>query len=97
MSITKTDHPTLLSVEHEELAATVRRFLESASGEAAVRRDMATDLGWELHTWRRIANELGLTTLMIPEEFGGAGFGLVEVGVAMEAAGRTLLCAPLLS
>jgi alkylation response protein AidB-like acyl-CoA dehydrogenase len=58
---------------------------------------MATDLGWELHTWRRIANELGLTTLMIPEEFGGAGFGLVEVGVAMEAAGRTLLCAPLLS
>jgi alkylation response protein AidB-like acyl-CoA dehydrogenase len=35
--------------------------------------------------------------LHIPEEFGGMGFGYVELGVVLEEMGRALLCAPYFS
>jgi alkylation response protein AidB-like acyl-CoA dehydrogenase len=41
--------------------------------------------------------ELGLTALAIPEEYGGLGYGLLEVSIALEEMGRALLCAPYLS
>ena len=48
-------------------------------------------------TWKRMAGELGLCGLAVPERFGGAGAGLAEVAVAVAEAGRVLLPLPLLS
>ncbi len=44
-----------------------------------------------------MANELGLQSLHIPEEYGGQGFTFVELAIVLEEMGRTLLCAPYFS
>ena len=82
--------------EHEELRATVRAFLGEKSDEAAVREQMATERGHDPEVWRQLAEQLGLAGLIIPEEHGGAGFGYVELLIAMEEMGRALVCAPYL-
>jgi alkylation response protein AidB-like acyl-CoA dehydrogenase len=41
--------------------------------------------------------DLGWTGMAVPEEYGGLGFGFVELTVLMEEMGRTLLPAPFLS
>src|SRR5258706_14773117 len=85
------------SEEQEELRRIVRQFLESKSSEAEVRRLMETTEGYDAATWSQMANELGLQSLTIPEEFGGQGFGYVELTVVLEEMGRSLLCAPYFS
>jgi len=80
--------------DQQELRRTVRRFLEHSSSEADVRRLMATELGYDRAVWDRMATELGLHGLAVPEEYGGAGFSFTELGVVLEEMGRALLCAP---
>ncbi|HTF47640.1 MAG TPA: acyl-CoA dehydrogenase family protein [Pseudonocardia sp.] len=84
------------SPEHDELRATVRRFLADRSPEAEVRRLMDTDAGYHPAVWRQLAH-LGLTGLLVPERHGGAGSGCVELQIVCEEMGRALLCAPFLS
>ncbi|GBD27372.1 Acyl-CoA dehydrogenase [bacterium HR30] len=83
--------------EHEELRQTVRRFLQDRSDEATVRRLMVTDDGFDRGTWKQLAEQLGLTALIVPEEFGGSGLGPVELAITLEEMGRFLFCAPYLS
>ncbi|NEA63293.1 acyl-CoA dehydrogenase family protein [Streptomyces sp. SID12488] len=85
------------SEEQKELGRTVRAFLADTSPESEVRRLMETPGGFDPALWRRMGSELGLQGLAVPEEYGGAGYGPVEVGVVMEEMGRALLCAPFLS
>ncbi|WP_405467974.1 acyl-CoA dehydrogenase family protein [Streptomyces canus] len=85
------------SEEQEELGRTVRAFLAHTSPETETRRLMEAPEGFDRALWRRMGTELGLQGLAIPEEYGGAGCGPVEVGVVMEEMGRALLCAPFLS
>jgi alkylation response protein AidB-like acyl-CoA dehydrogenase len=85
------------SDEQEELRRTVRAFLEATSPETEVRRLMETPSGFDPAVWRRMGTELGLQGLAIPEEYGGAGGGMVEVGLVLEEMGRALLCAPYFS
>jgi alkylation response protein AidB-like acyl-CoA dehydrogenase len=61
-----------------------------------MRAAMVTERGYEPEVWKQLAEELGLVGLIIPEEHGGAGFGPVELLIAMEEMGRALLCAPFL-
>jgi alkylation response protein AidB-like acyl-CoA dehydrogenase len=82
--------------EHEELRATVRSFLEEKSDEAAVRAQMTTDRGYDEAVWQQLAGEMGLAGLVLPEEYGGAGYSYVELLIVMEEMGRALLCAPYL-
>src|ERR1051325_4261863 len=83
--------------EHDELRTTVRRFLEKESSEAAVRQIMETERGWEPRVWERMAAEMALPGLAIPERFGGAGLGAVELAIVMEEMGRVLFCGPYLA
>ncbi|RLV71897.1 acyl-CoA dehydrogenase family protein [Streptomyces rapamycinicus] len=82
---------------HEELRKAVRAFLNNASPSSEVRRLMATAEGYDPDVWRRLADELGLVGLIVPERFGGAGAGAAELAVVMAEMGRTLLCSPYLS
>ena len=59
-------------------------------------RDTRDADGFSRPLWREMA-ELGWTGFVVPEEYGGSGFGLVGLGMVMEAAGRTLAATPLLS
>src|SRR5438034_5614889 len=76
---------------------TVRAFLADVSPETEVRRLLETESGFDRAVWRRMGAELGLQGLAVPEEYGGAGCGPVEVGLVLEEMGRALLCAPYLS
>jgi alkylation response protein AidB-like acyl-CoA dehydrogenase len=85
------------SEEQEELRRSVRRFLEDKSPVTEVRRLMETTEGYDPKVWAQMANELGLQSLHIPENFGGQGFSFVELVVVLEEMGRALLCAPFFS
>ncbi len=85
------------SDEQEELRAAVRRFLVEKSPESEVRRLMDTTEGYDPAVWSQMADQLGLQSLTIPEEFGGSGFTYVELLVVLEEMGAALLCAPFFS
>ncbi len=85
------------SDEQEELRASVRRFLSEKSPESEVRRLMDTTDGYDPAVWSQMADQLGLQSLTIPEEFGGSGFTYVELLVVLEEMGAALLCAPFFS
>jgi alkylation response protein AidB-like acyl-CoA dehydrogenase len=85
------------SEEQDELRKMVRRFLDEKSPETEVRRLMATAEGYDPAVWSQMANELALQGLGIAEEFGGQGFGPVELYVVFEEMGAALLCSPYFS
>src|SRR5665213_1327034 len=85
------------SEEQEELRKMVKRFLEEKSPESEVRRLMATAEGYDTAVWDQMAKELALQGLGIPEEFGGQGYGPVELYVVFEEMGAALFCSPYFS
>ncbi len=85
------------SSEQEEFRSVLRRFLQEKSPPSVVRRLMDTEAGWDRDGWRELNQQLGLTGVHIPEQYGGQGFGFVELGIVLEEMGRALLCAPYFS
>ena len=83
--------------EQDELRKMVKRFLDEKSPETEVRRLMATPEGYDPAVWRQMAEELALQGLGIPEQFGGQGYGPVELYIVFEEMGAALLCAPYFS
>jgi len=83
--------------EQEALRAAARAFLRNHSSPARVREAMATERGYDPDVWRRIGAELGWPSVIIPEEYGGAGLSYVELVGLMEEMGVALLCAPFFS
>jgi alkylation response protein AidB-like acyl-CoA dehydrogenase len=82
--------------EQRALRNAVADLLARHSDEAQVRALMATDTGFDPAVWRELA-AMGLTGLLIAEQYGGSGAGPVEMGIAMEEMGRALLVGPYLS
>ncbi|MFF0156538.1 acyl-CoA dehydrogenase family protein [Streptomyces sp. NPDC005263] len=80
--------------ELRELRSSVREFLAAKSPEEAVRKLMESEPRYDPAVWTQAADQLRLPGLVIPEEYGGDGFGQVELGVVLEEMGRALLCAP---
>jgi len=85
------------SDEQDQLREFVRSFMEDKSSEATVRELMDTEDGFDPAVWSQMAEQLGLQSLIIPEEYGGQGFGYVELIIVLEEMGRRLLCAPFFS
>jgi alkylation response protein AidB-like acyl-CoA dehydrogenase len=85
------------SEEQETLREFVRNFLEEKSPESDVREQMDTDNGFNPDVWQQMSEQMGLQSLIIPEEYDGQGFGYVELIVVLEEMGRALLCAPFFS
>lgn len=83
--------------ERKELRAVLRDFFAETSSPEDVRKHMGTSRGYDETLWSRMATEIGIQGLAIPEEYGGSGFSFTELAVVVEESGRALLCAPLLS
>src|SRR5690348_17827851 len=83
--------------EQEQFRTAARRFLNDKSPTTEVRRLMATAEGYDPAVWRQLSDELALPGVHIPEPYGGAGFGMVELCIVTEEMGRALLCAPYFS
>ncbi|WP_030664923.1 acyl-CoA dehydrogenase family protein [Streptomyces cellulosae] len=90
--------PHLLSEtdEQRQLRAVLRDFYTETSGPEEVRKHLATPRGHDEPLWARLAGEIGVHALAVPEEYGGSGFTFAELAVALEESGRALSCAPLL-
>ncbi|MEQ8663051.1 MAG: acyl-CoA dehydrogenase family protein [Gammaproteobacteria bacterium] len=59
-------------------------------------RDDDDPRGYDPAAWREMA-EMGWAGVLLPEAYGGAGFGYRGLGQVLEAAGRTLAASPLVS
>src|SRR2546423_9244740 len=79
--------------EQEELRTTVRDFLRHRSSPADVLR-LIDQEDYDRETWQLMAGQLGLHGLAVPEEYGGARCGPVELGVGLGGVGRAGVCAP---
>lgn len=86
-----------LSDEQRELGRTLRRFLADIGGVAAVRPLVDTEDGFDRAVWTRMARELGIQALPVPEKFDGLGQTPLEMAVVHEELGRALHPAPLLA
>lgn len=83
--------------EQEQFRSAIRRFLNDKSPTTEVRRLMVTPEGYDPAVWRQLSDELALPGIHLPEQYGGAGFGMVELCIVTEELGRALLCAPYFS
>jgi alkylation response protein AidB-like acyl-CoA dehydrogenase len=86
--------PDVVSDEHRELRTTLRRFFENRSPEAAVRKAVDSEPGYDVELWRQMADQLGLQGLGLPEAYGGSGFGELETTIVFEELGRALVPSP---
>ncbi|MEY9962956.1 alkylation response protein AidB-like acyl-CoA dehydrogenase [Streptacidiphilus sp. MAP12-16] len=86
-----------LTPEQEAVRRTLREALAKRCGPEEVRAAAASPLGYDPELWHRLAEQLGLPGLALPEQHGGAGLGAVELALACEEAGRVLLPSPLLA
>jgi alkylation response protein AidB-like acyl-CoA dehydrogenase len=87
----------VLTEEQEELRDSVRRFLSDRAPMSRVRQVMESPDGYDRALWERMAGELGLQGVAVPEGYGGSGLGSVELSVVMEELGRSLLPSPFLA
>jgi alkylation response protein AidB-like acyl-CoA dehydrogenase len=85
------------TVEHAELAKSVRNLLERRSDSQAVRAAIEQPAGFDTDLWATLCDQIGAAALAIPEEHGGAGFTLAETHVVLEELGRALTPSPLLA
>ncbi|MBA8826613.1 alkylation response protein AidB-like acyl-CoA dehydrogenase [Saccharopolyspora lacisalsi] len=82
-SETATYSPTQLPEHLEELRREVREFVDAHVRPSVVDNDRATasEFDWKLV---RAGHDRGLFRLVIPKEYGGAGYGVLGVAVALE-------------
>ncbi len=85
---------TEFSSEQQLLRDVVSRALRDKSPPGAVRELMASDRGYDPAVWQELGAGAGLAGVHVPEAWGGAGGGPVELGIVAEEMGRTLFCGP---
>ncbi|NND03936.1 MAG: acyl-CoA/acyl-ACP dehydrogenase [Acidimicrobiia bacterium] len=82
--------------EQSMLRDTVRSLLEDKATSPRVREVMESPTGVDDELWGSMA-EMGLQAMHLPEEFGGAGFTLLETGIVLEELGRAVAPVPYFS
>lgn len=90
--------PLVLNEEQNMLKDAAKDFCTNNTPITQLRklRDDKDPAGFDRDTWAQMA-ALGWAGIVIPEEFGGLGFGYQGLGVVMEECGRTLAASPLLA
>jgi alkylation response protein AidB-like acyl-CoA dehydrogenase len=84
-----------LSPEQQDFQQAMRDFLRNSSTPQDVRRLIAGQRGYDEALWRRMADELGVQGLDIPEQYGGSGASFTELAIALEETGYALAGGPL--
>jgi alkylation response protein AidB-like acyl-CoA dehydrogenase len=88
----------VLTEEQQILRDSAKGFIAEKSPVTELRRlrDSNDTNGFDTGLWSQMA-EMGFAGIVIPEEYGGAGFGYRGLGLVLEEAGRTLAASPLMS
>jgi alkylation response protein AidB-like acyl-CoA dehydrogenase len=78
------------------LRQTARQFLQDRAPLPACRRVLESGEGWDPGLWQETAT-LGWLGAVVPEQYGGAGLGYLELAVIAEEIGRALAPMPFAS
>lgn len=81
------------SQDQKLLQKSAQGFLKDHASLAGVRKILDTDADWDATLWTRMA-EQGWQGTAIPEEFGGAGLGYLELALLSEELGASLAPVP---
>src|SRR6202047_5115921 len=84
------------SDDQKQLRDEARKFLTEKSPPKAVRAVLAGKEPYDRELWKGLA-EMGFLGVAIPEEYGGAGAGHLELCVISEEIGRALAAGPVSS
>ena len=76
-----------LSEEQELLKNAARDFLEKECPETLVREMEEDEKGYSPELWKKMA-EQGWQGLLIPDQYGGAGFGFLDLIILLEEFGQ---------
>ena len=79
--------------EQDLLRDSVRRACERHAGLDVVRKLENDPIGHSTELWAQLG-ELGVTGLVIDEEYGGSGMTMVDAAVVYEEFGRALVSSP---
>jgi alkylation response protein AidB-like acyl-CoA dehydrogenase len=80
--------------EEQQMIRASARTLLAPYGSERLRAAMREPGGYEGTLWRQISGELGWSGLAVPEAYGGAGLGWVELCILQEEQGRRLVASP---
>ena len=83
-----------LSEEQEELLSIVSSVLEEESTSGVARGPFESASGYNETLWHTLCGEIGVASLAIPGEYGGAGYTYLETHLVLEALGRSLTSSP---
>jgi acyl-CoA dehydrogenase len=88
--------PLVLTEEQALLKSTAEKFFGDKAPVSALRklRDEQNPDGFSRDLWREMV-DMGWPGTVLPEQFGGLDCGFTELGVVLEAGGRTLAASPL--
>ncbi|HEX3981951.1 MAG TPA: acyl-CoA dehydrogenase family protein, partial [Acidimicrobiales bacterium] len=79
--------------EHEELASSLRRWVESRCPSAVTRAALEAESDGLPPFWGDLASQ-GTLGIHVPEEFGGQGAGMVELAIVAEELGSAAAPGP---
>lgn len=82
--------------EHEDLRKVMRDLLQTHASHEQVRKSLESPVGYSCQLWSLLNDEMEVSSMAVPEDRGGLGFGLGVLAVVLEEAGRALLPEPLL-
>ncbi len=83
-----------LSEEQEMFRDMVRKFFEAECDKSVIRELAKSETGHSPELWAKMA-ELFWMGIMIPEEYDGAGLGMIEEAILFEEVGRAAFDSPL--
>lgn len=84
-----------ITEDHQGFEAVARSFLQDQGGLGVARAHLDRPKDELDPLWARLS-ELGWAGMHLPEEFGGQGYGLSELALLLEEAGRVVAPVPLL-
>ena len=72
------------STEQVQLRDTIRGLLGKYSDIEQVRAASGSERGFCPRLWRTLVDDMSVTTLAVPENRGGLGYGMVELAIVLE-------------
>ena len=85
-----------LNESQQILQTNARKFFAAECPMQEVRRIAESSSDYDAALWRKMANQ-GYIGVILPEEYGGLGLGMIELALLMEEMGRALVPGPFMS
>ncbi|AZG45848.1 acyl-CoA dehydrogenase family protein [Gordonia insulae] len=90
----RVDATPISAEEREALAEAIRDLVDRRADSASARAAMTATPRLDRGLWTTLCTEIGVASLPIPEEFGGAGATFAETAAVLEELGRALSPVP---